>query len=243
VPRLVVSDLTQPDRTPIASTFRDADAVIHCGFVRAPGMTADTWQDNKRRQFQADTANVASRYTVYRVALEEGVRRVVVCAQPRADYYERLVWDGASTWPRRPDRCPPRPDNWYGWSKAAYELSRLRVRTGKMDGRRLEVVQWRRSAARDTTSITSSRAISRQCIVLGAYLSAPIRRSRPSGWWRRGITDDNGVPFLIVYASAATPTGSGAWPAPAQDRLPSENDSQVNFAEKIAAIARCRQAK
>src|SRR5262249_33894246 len=75
VPRLVVADLTQPDRNAYRQHFKGADAVIHCGFVRAPGMTADTWQDNSDAKFQAEHANVALAYNVYRVALEEGVRR------------------------------------------------------------------------------------------------------------------------------------------------------------------------
>ena len=43
VPGLIVTDLTRPDRGEYRAHFRGADAVIHCGFVRAPGMTADTW--------------------------------------------------------------------------------------------------------------------------------------------------------------------------------------------------------
>ncbi|HEV8472338.1 MAG TPA: NAD(P)-dependent oxidoreductase, partial [Methylomirabilota bacterium] len=134
VPRLVVSDLTQPDRSAYRQHFKGADAVIHCGFVRAPGMTAETWQDNGDAKFQAEHANVALAYNVYRVALEEGVRRVVVCSSNHAsDYYERLVWDG------RVDmvtpEMPPRSDNWYGWSKASYELLGFVFATGKVDGR------------------------------------------------------------------------------------------------------------
>jgi len=148
VPGLVVSDLTQPDRNAYREHFRGADAVIHCGFVRAPGMTADTWQDNSDAKFQAEHANVALAYNVYRTALEEGVRRVVVCSSNHAsDYYERLVWDG------RVDmvtpEMPPRSDNWYGWAKAAYELLGFVFATGKVDGRKLEIVQWRIGGPRD----------------------------------------------------------------------------------------------
>jgi uncharacterized protein YbjT (DUF2867 family) len=42
VSRLIVADLTVSDRNAYRQHFRGADAVIHCGFVRAPGMTADT---------------------------------------------------------------------------------------------------------------------------------------------------------------------------------------------------------
>src|SRR5256712_11826835 len=76
VPRLVVSDLTQPDRNAYRQHFRGADAGIHCGFVRAPCLTADSWQDNSDAKFQAEHANVALAYHVYGVALEGCPRRV-----------------------------------------------------------------------------------------------------------------------------------------------------------------------
>ena len=95
VPGLVVSDLTRPDRNLYREHFRGADAVIHCGFVSAPNIDATTWQDKSDAKFWAEHANVALAYNVCRVALEEGVRRVVVCSSNHAaDYYERLVWDG-----------------------------------------------------------------------------------------------------------------------------------------------------
>ena len=148
VPGLVVADLTNPDRNQYRQHFRGADAVIHLGYVRAPGMDATTWQENNDAKFWAEHQNVALAYNVYRVALEEGVRRVVVASSNHAaDYYERLVWDG------RVDmvtpEMPPRSDNWYGWAKAAYELLGFVFATGKVDGRKLEVVQWRIGGPRD----------------------------------------------------------------------------------------------
>jgi hypothetical protein len=240
VPGLVVSDLTQPDRNAYRQHFRGADAVIHCGFVRAPGMTADTWQDNSDAKFQAEHANVALAYNVYRTALEEGVRRVVVCSSNHAaDYYERLVWDG------RVDmvtpEMPPRSDNWYGWSKASYELMGFVFATGKVDGRKLEVVQWRIGGPRDDDIdhvqpgdiLTMHRA-------LGAYLSARDQVQQAIKMVETDdITDDNGIPFLIVYGISGNTHRFWSL-ASARRRIgyKPEDDSQVNFADKIAAIAR-----
>ncbi|HJX87143.1 MAG TPA: NAD(P)-dependent oxidoreductase, partial [Gemmatimonadales bacterium] len=121
VPGLIVSDLTRPDRNLYREHFRGADAVIHCGFVSAPNLDATTWQDNSDAKFWAEHANVGLAYNVCRVALEEGVRRVVVCSSNHAaDYYERLVWDGRLDMVT--PEMPPRSDNWYGWAKGAYEL-------------------------------------------------------------------------------------------------------------------------
>ena len=148
-------------------------------------MTADTWQDNSDAKFQAEHANVALAYNVYRVALEEGVRRVVVCSSNHAsDYYERLVWDG------RVDmvtpEMPPRSDNWYGWSKASYELMGFVFATGKVDGRKLEVVQWRIGGpARQRPRHHQARATSRPCTARSAPTSRRVTRpSRRSAWSR-----------------------------------------------------------
>jgi NAD+ dependent glucose-6-phosphate dehydrogenase len=240
VPRLVVSDLTRPDRDAYRAHFRGADAVIHCGFVRAPGMTADTWQDNSDAKFRAEHANVALAYNVYRVALEEGVRRVVVCSSNHAaDYYERLVWDG------RVDmvtpEMPPRSDNWYGWSKASYELLGFVFATGKVDGRALEVVQWRIGGPRDDDiDHVAPGDLPTMHRALGAYLSARDQTQQAIRMVETAdIADDNGIPFLIVYGiSGNTHRFWSLASARRKIGYRPEDDSQVNFADKIAAIAR-----
>src|SRR5262249_56844373 len=74
--------------------------------------------------------------------------RVVGWSSNRAaDYYERLVWAGRLDMVT--PEMPPRSDNWYGWAKAAYELVGFVFATGQVDGRKLEVVQWRIGGPRD----------------------------------------------------------------------------------------------
>src|ERR1700730_16705215 len=68
IPGLVVADLTQPDRNAYRRHFRGADAVIHCGYVSAPGLDATTWQNNSDAKFWAEHTNVALAYNVCRVA-------------------------------------------------------------------------------------------------------------------------------------------------------------------------------
>jgi len=76
------------------------------------------------------------------------VRRVVVCSSNHAaDYYERLVWDG------RVDmvtpEMPPRSDNWYGWSKASYELLGFVFPPARWTGASWRSWQWRIGGPRD----------------------------------------------------------------------------------------------
>jgi hypothetical protein len=240
VPGLIVADLTKPDRNEYRQHFRGADAVIHCGFVSAPNLDATTWQDNSDAKFWAEHTNVALSYNVCRVALEEGVRRVVVCSSNHAaDYYERLVWDGRLDMVT--PEMPPRSDNWYGWAKAAYELLGFVFATGKVDGRRLEIVQWRIGGPRDDDiDQVKPGDVKVMHRALGAYLS---KRDQVQQAVRmvetEDIRDEHGVPFLIVYGISGNT--HRFWSiASARIKLgyAPDDDSQVNFADKIAAIAR-----
>jgi hypothetical protein len=240
VPGLVVADLTQRNRDLYRHLFRGADAVIHCGYVSAAGLDATTWQDNSDAKFWAEHENVALAYNVYRVALEEGVRRVVVASSNHAaDYYERLVW--ADKLDMVTPEMPHRSDNWYGWAKAAYELAGFVFATGTVGGRKLEVVQWRIGGPRDDDiDHVKPGDIKTMHRALGAYLS---RRDQVQQAIRmveaENIADEHGVPFLIVYGISGNTHRFWSL-AGARQKIGyvPEDDSQVNFAEKIAAIAR-----
>lgn len=240
IPGIVVADLTQPDRNAYRRHFRGADAVIHCAYVSAPGLSTDAWQDNGDAKFWAEHQNVALAYNVYRTALEEGVRRVVAASSNHAgDYYERLVW--ADRLDMVTPEMPPRSDNWYGWAKAAYELLGFVFATGKVDGRKLEIVQWRIGAPRDDDlDRIEPGDIKTMHRALGAYLS---RRDQVQEAIRMveadPIADEHGVPFLIVYGiSGNTHRFWSLANARLKIGYAPEDDSQVNFADKIAAIAR-----
>jgi hypothetical protein len=240
VPGLVVADLMRPDRNEYRRHFRGADAVIHCGFVSAPNLDATTWQDNSDAKFWAEHTNVALCYNVCRVALEEGVRRVVVCSSNHAaDYYERLVWEGRLDMVT--PEMPPRSDNWYGWAKAAYELLAFVFATGKVDGRTLEIVQWRIGGPRDDDiDQVKPGDIPVMHRALGAYLS---RRDQVQQAIRMVETEDirdaRGIPFQIIYGISGNT--HRFWSiANAREVIgyAPQDDSQVSFADKIAAIAR-----
>jgi len=240
VPGVVLADLTNPDRGAYREHFRGADAVIHCGYVSAPGLDATTWQDSSDAKFWAEHRNVALAYNVYRTALEAGVRRVVVASSNHAaDWYERLIWaDRLDV--VTPDMTP-RSDNWYGWAKADYELMGFVFATGTVGGRKLDVVQWRIGGPRDDDiDRVPPGDVKVMHRALGAYLS---RRDQVQQAVRMvetpDIADENGVPFLIVYGiSGNTHRFWSIVEAMRKIGYAPEDDSQVNFADKIAAIAR-----
>ncbi len=243
VPGIVVADLTKPDRNEYRQHFRSADAVIHLGYVRAPGLDATTWQNNSDAKFWAEHQNVALAYNVYRTALEEGVRRVVVASSNHAsDYYERLVWTDKLDMVT--PELPPRSDNWYGWAKAAYELLGFVFATGQVDGRKLEVVQWRIGGPRDDDiDHVQPGDIKGMHRALGAYLSARDQTQQAIRMVEtEDIADEHGIPYLIVYGISGNTHRFWSL-ANARQKIGyvPEDDSQINFADKIAALARARR--
>ena len=239
VPGLIVADLTDRQRDRYRRHFEGADAVIHCGYVSAPGLDATTWQDTSDAKFWAEHDNVALAYNVYRVALESGVRRVVVASSNHAaDYYERLVW--AERLDMVTPEMPPRSDNWYGWAKAAYELLGFVFATGTVGGRQLEIVQWRIGGPRDDDiDHVEPGDIKGMHRALGAYLS---RRDQVQQAIRMveadDIADEHGVPFHIVYGISGNTHRFWSLANRRTIGYRPEDDSQVNFADKIAALAR-----
>jgi NAD dependent epimerase/dehydratase family len=241
VPGLIVADLTNPDRHAYREHFKDADAIIHCGFVSAPNLDATTWQENGDAKFWAEHKNIALAYNVHRTALEEGVRRVVVCSSNHAaDYYERLIWAGKMEMVT--PEMPARSDNWYGWAKAAYELLGFVFATGKVDGKKQEVVEWRIGGPRDDADLGEVKPGDLKVMHrgLGAYFS---KRDQVQEAIRmveaENIADEHGVPFLIVYGiSGNTHRFWSIANARTKIGYEPEDDSQVNFADKIAALAK-----
>jgi len=136
---------------------------------------------------------------------------------------------------------PPRSDNWYGWSKASYELLGFVFATGKVDGRKLEVVQWRIGGPRDDDiDRIEPGDIPTMHRALGAYLSARDQTQQAIRMVETpDITDENGIPFLIVYGISGNTHRFWSL-ASAKRKLgyQPEDDSQVSFADKIAVIAR-----
>src|SRR5260370_38583848 len=101
---------------------------------------------------------------------------------------------------------PPRSDNWYGWAKAAYELLGFVFATGKVDGRRLEVVQWRIGGPRDDdidqVKPGDVKVMHRS---LGAYLSQRDQVQQPIRMvGTADIRDETGGPSPFAYGMSAT---------------------------------------
>ena len=240
VPDMVLCDLANPDRNAYRQHFEGADAVIHCGFARAPTQDAGLWQNTSEEKFRAEYANVGMAYNVYRTAQEAGVPRVVMASSNHAaDYYERLIWDDKLDFVTAD--MPRLSDNWYGWAKASYELLGFVFATGKVDGKKLEVVQWRIGGPReDDIDRVAPGDIKVMHRALGAYLSERDQVQQAVKMVEtENIDDENGVPFLVVYGVSGNT--HNFWSIANARRVigyEPEDNSQVKFADKIATIAK-----
>ena len=125
--------------------------------------------------------------------------------------------------------------------KSAYELLGFVFATGKVDGKKLEVVQWRIGGPRETDiDDVEPGDIKKMHRALGAYLSERDQIQQAIKMVETpDIDDENGVPFLVVYGISGNTHGFWSIVNARQkiDYQPQDN-SQVKFAEKIAALAR-----
>jgi len=194
------ADLLDRDRDAYRAYFKGADAVVHCGFVRA-GDGADP-----SKHFFAELANVEMAYNVYQTAWEEKVRRVVVASSNHAaDYYERLIFK--NQWDFVSPEMKALSDNYYGWAKDVYEHLGFVFATGQMNGSPLENVQIRIGGPRETDAANCPEG-DLDCMrrALGVYISQrDMAQLFIKSIEAEDIRDKNGVPFQIFYGISDNP--------------------------------------
>jgi hypothetical protein len=111
-----------------------------------------------------------------------------------------------------------------------------------VDGKKQEVVEWRIGGPRDDADLGQVKPGDLKVMHrgLGAYFS---KRDQVQEAIRmveaENIADEHGVPFLIVYGiSGNTHRFWSIANARTKIGYEPEDDSQVNFADKIAALAK-----
>jgi hypothetical protein len=228
-PGVIRADLLSEDVDELRKHFRGVDAVVHLSYFRPPGIT----MTGAGSSYLDERANVDMAERVYRIALEEDVRRVVVASSNHAaDWYEPLLHS------RQLDvvgpRDLPKSDNYYGWAKIAYEALGFTYACGAF-GRKLEVVQIRIGAPRE---IVASEFVGRPAEYerdLGAYISGrDLQQLFVRSLECAGIEDEWGVPFQIFYGISANTRAF--WSIANARRVigyAPEDDSEVRFADDI----------
>ena len=129
-----IADLRSDDDAKLRPLFEWAEVVVHCGHLKPEGEDLASLYEGERR-------NLDMMQRVYRLAMENGVRRVVAASTNQAaKWYEQPYYAGLKD--RVDPEDYPRPDSFYGWAKAAWEPLGFLYACGSL-GRKLEVVQIR----------------------------------------------------------------------------------------------------
>ncbi|NDF39353.1 MAG: NAD(P)-dependent oxidoreductase [Proteobacteria bacterium] len=232
IPGVHVLDFQSVSDDALRPLFAGCDAVIHLGYHKPTGpVTVGT-----QLAYEDERVNVDMAERVYRLSHEVGVNRVVMASSNHAaDWYEPLIH--ARTLDQVTPGDLPRSDNYYGWSKIAYEALGFTYATGA-PGRRLEVVQVRIGAPRQ--------------IEEAHFVGNPVGFKRDLGAWisprdltqlivrsveTLDIRNGDGVPFLIV--NGVSNNTRGFWSI-ANARVTigyaPEDDSEVFYADAIRHI-------
>ncbi|MDE0313269.1 MAG: NAD-dependent epimerase/dehydratase family protein [Candidatus Poribacteria bacterium] len=219
-----VVDVSDPDRELYKHHFEGVDAVVHCAFQGGG--------------FENELNNIQMAYNVYHTSWETDVRRVVVCSSNHAaDYYENLIWAGK--WDFVTPEMRPLSDNFYGWAKEAYEHLGFVFATGFRKNKKLQNVQIRIGAPRETDmdDVTADN-YEKMHRALGAYLSVRDQvQLFVKSIETENIEDENGIPFQIFYG--ISDNSHKFWSITNAREVigyAPEDNSAFRFAERIAEI-------
>ena len=235
----VASMLDGPDEQ-IRPLFTGCDAVVHLAYHRG---SLTTGPSGRGRDYEDERPNVDMANRVYRLALEENVRRVVVASSNHAaDWYEHIIHVGKMD-VVDPDRTPPKTDNFYGWAKLAYEGLGFLYASGSR-GRKLENVQIRIGAPREIKASTffpngpgSDGNAVQYRRDLGAYISSrDLCQLIVKSIETRNIEDEHGIPFQIFYGISGN--ARAFWSIVNARKVigyAPEDDAEMKFADEIRA--------
>jgi nucleoside-diphosphate-sugar epimerase len=229
VPDALVVDLLGEGWVEARAHFSGCDAVVHLAYYRPPGMAVT----GANKSYLDERPNVDLAEHVYRLALEQGVARVVVASSNHAaDWWERLIHARQVEMIGPTDL--PRSDNYYGWAKIAYEALGWTYASGAF-GHPLGNVQVRIGAPR---AIPPGDDLVRYKRDLGAYISPrDLQQLFVRAIETPSIDDEWGVPFQIVYG--VSNNTRAFWSIANARRVlgyAPEDDSEISFAGDIQRL-------
>jgi UDP-glucose 4-epimerase len=234
VDSVIIADLLGAPASELAPLVAGVDAIVHCAYHRPDG-------DDIQSQYDGERRNVDMMQRVYQLALDHNVRRVVAASTNQAaKWYEQPYYAGLR------DRVSPddypRPDNFYGWAKAAYETLGFLYACGSL-GRKLEVVQLRIVAPREIDAgAFADQPRSRYIRNITGYISQrDLQQLFCKSIEAPEIADEYGVPFQIFYG--VSNNARTFWSITNARKVigyQPEDDSEERFAEDIARIRRER---
>jgi len=230
-----VADLLGEDRDALQPHFSGVDVVVHTGHHKPTGKDPQSRYDGERR-------NVDMMQRVYQLALDCGVRRVVAASTNQAaKWYERPYFAGLKD--RVSPEDYPRPDNFYGWAKAAYESLGFLYACGSL-GRKLEMIQLRIVVPREIDAEDfADEPPERYVRELAGYISErDLQQLFCRSIEAPDVEDEHGVPFHIFYG--VSNNARKFWSITNARKVigyEPRDDSEVRFAEDIARLLHQRR--
>ena len=243
-------DLLNADDAQFNALFAGVEVVVHSAYI--PSGQGDVYSavPPQIERFEAEFANIRLAQRVYRAALEAGVRRVVmVSSNHAADWYEHYEVHRRERDMVYPTDLPL-ADNFYGWSKASYELLGHPYACGTF-GRRLEVVmlrigspyrihpaRYQPGAAPMASSLPRPAGVAAFKRALGAWLSdrdcAQLCRCAVEA---TGIVAAGQVPWVIAYGiSDNTRAFWSLASARRQLGYRPQDDSELTYASEVSRL-------
>ena len=229
---VIIADLLGASASELASLVAGVDAIVHCAYHRPAG-------DDPQAQYDGERRNVDIMQRVYQLALSHGVRRVVAASTNQAaKWYEQPYYAGLRD--RVSPEDYPRPDNFYGWAKAAYETLGFLYACGSL-GRKLEVVQLRIVAPREIDAGAFHGKPHAHYIrdITGYISQRDLQQLFCKSIEAPEIADEYGVSFQIFYG--VSNNARTFWSISNARKVigyQPEDDSEARFAEDIARMLR-----
>lgn len=227
-----VADLLLDDPDTLTHLFSGVDVVVHTGYHRPTGTDTQSLYEGER-------LNIDMMQRVFQLALEQGVNRVVAASTNQAaKWYEEPYFAGLRD--RVSPEDYPRPDNFYGWAKAAYESLGFLYACGSV-GRKLEVIQLRIVVPRDIDAdLFVDLPRHRYIRDLAGYISErDLQQLFCKSVETPQVEDEYGVPFHIFYG--VSNNARTFWSITNARKVigyQPVDDSEVRFAEDIARLLR-----
>ena len=225
-----VLDLLSASSIDLKTIFTGIDVVVHSAYHRPDG-------SDPQSQYDGERGNIDMMQRVYQIALDHGVRRVVAASTNQAaKWYEQPYFAGLRD--RVTPEDYPRPDNFYGWAKAAYESLGFLYACGSL-GRKLEVIQLRIVVPREIdASKFADLPRYRYVRELAGYISeCDLRQLFCKSIETPQINDEYGVPFHIFYG--VSNNARTFWSITNARRVINyqpQDDSEKRFAADIARL-------
>ena len=202
---IIEVDLSNPDIESYRHHFQGIDAVVHNARISRPGLKSNApvqWLDarppNNVDSYYPERDSLDMAFHVFKLAMEENIGRVVVASSNHAtDWYESTIHSGEKR--MIGPETYPKSDNFYGWTKAAYEHMGFVFATGRF-GKAVENVHIRIGAPRtiDGEKLHSNPTSYRRN--LGAYFSPrDMCQLYIKSIETVDIKNSDGIPHQIFY--------------------------------------------